>query len=99
MGWAIMSAGMLSAVAFYIVFWKLGIERVCGYDVYVDVTATIVLMLMFAGTYTGMIAAVIAGLLLSVALSITKKMRGYEKLERTGYFTWKWRYYPFEAAE
>ena len=99
MGMAIISAGLLSAVAFYIVFWKLGIERVCGYDVYVDVGATVALMVMFAGTYTGMIAAVIAGLVLSMALTITKKIRGYEKLVRVGPFQWKWKYYPFEAAE
>lgn len=87
---AIIAAGIVSAIAFYIVFWKIDIRKICGYEVAVDIASTILLMLMFAGTYTGMIAAVIAGLLLSVMLMITKWFVGYERLVRTGPYTFKW---------
>lgn len=78
---AIICAGWVSALAFYIIFWKVGIRRVCGYDIAADIGSTVLLMLMFAGTYTGMIAAVIAGLMLSVLLIVTKRFTGYEKLK------------------
>ena len=87
---AILAAGAVSALAFYVVFLKVGIRRVCGYDVAVDIASTVLLMAMFAGTYTGMIAAVIGGLLLSVLLLATKRVLGYERLVLdNGHLIWK----------
>lgn len=87
---AIFAAGVISALAIYVLFIKVGIRRVCGYDVAADILATLLLMVMFAGTYTGMIAAVIAGLLLSVMLLATKRLLGYERLTLdNGHLSWK----------
>jgi hypothetical protein len=43
---------------------------------------------MLAGTYSGMMAALIGGAIVSIFLFITKKVNGYSKLTRKGWVTY-----------
>ena len=75
-----LSAGLLTAMGIIFLLYKVGFKRVLGYDVLIDIVATIGLMYIFAGTYSGMMAGIVGGLFVSVVLLVAKKFMGYEKL-------------------
>ena len=66
-------AGLLSALGLLFLIFKFGIRRVVSYDIPVDVAVTGFLMWAFAGTYSGMMAAMIGGLVVSVVLYTLKR--------------------------
>lgn len=76
-------AGILSACGAIFLLLKLDLQKVCGYDLYVDVGFTGLLAWMLSGTYSGMMAAIIGGIILSVFLAFAKKINGYKKLTIT----------------
>lgn len=69
-----------SAAGVIALAYKLDIKKVLGYDAAVDLIATIGLALLFQGTYSGMVVAMVAGLLVSLILSVLKRRIGYKKL-------------------
>lgn len=84
----ILYAGVIAAVAMIFLMLKLDIKKICGYDILVDITFTGLLAWMLAGTYSGMMAALIGGAIVSIFLFITKKVNGYSKLTRKGWVTY-----------
>lgn len=74
-------AGIISASAMIFLLLKLNLKRVCGYDFFVDVGFTFLLTWLFSGTYSGMMAAIIGGAIVSIFLFFVKKINGYEKLQ------------------
>jgi hypothetical protein len=66
-------AGLLSALGLLFLIFKFGIRRVVSYDIPIDVAVTGFLMWAFAGTYSGMMAAMIGGLVVSVVLYVLKR--------------------------
>ena len=79
-----LSAGLLTALGIIFLLYKVGFKHILAYDVIVDILATIGLMYIFAGTYSGMMAAIIGGLFISIVLIIAKHFVNYEKL------SWGW---------
>lgn len=83
-------AGLISGFAAYILLWKLGFDLIfhtlkfenftIHIDALIDIAFTILLALIFNGTYSGMIAAVIGGLTLSVLLTITRLIKGTREI-------------------
>ena len=73
-------AGVISATAMIFLLLKLDLKKVCGYDFFIDIGFTFLLAYMFSGTYSGMMAAIIGGAILSVFLFFMKKVNGYSKL-------------------
>lgn len=73
-------AGLLTACAFLILFYKLGMRKILQYDIVIDVAVTFFLMWIFAGTFAGMMAAIIGGLFVSVILVALKRTMPREKL-------------------
>jgi len=78
-----------SAIAILFMLFKLDIKKVLAFDVFVDIGASFLLIIMFAGTFAGMMAAVIAGAIISIALYCMKKLMGCKKPQRNG-FRWQW---------
>jgi len=72
---------MGSAAGVVAVGYKLDIKKVLGYDVLFDLTATAGLALLFQGTYSGMVVAMVAGLLVSLIMIALKRRVGYKKLQ------------------
>lgn len=73
--------GGLTAFAFFIFLLKLPApvrSKLLGFDLLLDIAATIAMMLAFAGSYSGMAAAVVGGLIFSALLIITKRLLGYD---------------------
>ena len=86
-------AGVISAIAILFLLAKLNIRRVLAFDIAVDIVASLTLMLLFAGTFAGMMVAIVAGALISIVLFFLKKIGGYERPKRKGYW-FEWEYVP-----
>lgn len=79
----LITPGLLTALAFFILIMKLRhntIRRLLGFDIYLDIAATVIMMVAFAGTFGGMMAAIVGGLTFSIALVLAKHIYGYDKL-------------------
>lgn len=76
-------AGFVASSACLALLAKCNMRRWLGYSWFVDIMFTIGLALLFSGTYAGMSAAMLGGLLLSMKLLVLKRYMGAEK--------WSWR--------
>ena len=74
-------AGILSASAMIFIMLKMNLKKLCGYDIYIDIGFTGLLAWMLSGTYSGMMAAIIGGIIVSIFLAFVKKVNGYSKLK------------------
>lgn len=79
----LITPGLLTAFAFIVLLFKLKgdtVRKLLGFDIYLDILATLIMMKLFAGTFGGMMAAIVGGLVFSIALIFFKKLLGYKKL-------------------
>lgn len=83
-------AGTFSAFAIIFLLAKFDFKKVLWLDIPIDIISTCLLIIMFAGTFAGMMAAVIGGCLISMTLYLSKKAMGYKKprWKKFGY-TWE----------
>lgn len=72
-------AGVFSALAILFLLAKFDFKKVLWLDIPIDIISTCLLIIMFAGTFAGMMAAVIGGCLISMTLYLSKKAMGYKK--------------------
>lgn len=84
-------AGICSACGILFLLAKLNIKRVLAFDVFIDIGASLLLMVMFFGTFAGMMAAVLGGSIISIVLYLMKKTIGYQKP--------KWNKYRFQWVD
>ena len=73
-------AGTIAAAGLLFLLFKFGVRRVITYDIFFDVAITAVLMFALAGTFSGMMAALFGGLIVSVVLFNMKRTMRHEKL-------------------
>ena len=73
--------GIISAFGLLLLAFKIMGRKVIGLDVFFDIGITVALMIMFAGTFSGMAAAMIGGLSVSVVLLIMRKTMTHEVLK------------------
>ena len=75
--------GLIALAAALVLLLKLPrhwIRRMLWLDIYVDVLVTAGFIVLLHGTYSGMMAAAVAGLAFSLVLWIAKQFIGYERL-------------------
>lgn len=89
------AAGLLSAAGLLFLIFKFGIRRVIAYDIPIDIVVTAFLIYAFAGTYSGMFAAMVGGLVVSVTLFVMKRTMRREvlqivKIGRFPYRSYRW---------
>ena len=82
-------AGVFSALAILFLLAKFDMKKVLWLDIPIDIASTILLVVMFAGTFAGMMAAVIGGCIISITLFAIKKLNGYKKPKRNK-FSYSW---------
>lgn len=82
-------AGIVSAMAILFLLAKFDFKKVLWLDVPIDIISTVLLIIMFAGTFAGMMAAVIGGCIISITLYAMKKLKGYKKPMRNK-FKYEW---------
>lgn len=83
-------AGVCIVLTIFSMMARTNLRRWLGYNNFVDVTFTILMVLMFHGTFSGLISASIAGVVMSASLYVSKALLGYERLERQSMFKWEW---------
>lgn len=84
-------AGLITVAAFMFLLMKLDIYKVLWFDIFLDILGSIALIFMFAGTFTGMFSAIVAGALFSVILYILKHTIGYKRLRFMPVYSRPWR--------
>ena len=72
--------GILSALGLLLLALKAGGKKAIGHDIFVDVLITVTLMVCFYGTFSGMTAAMVGGLVASITLFLMKKFMVHKKL-------------------
>jgi hypothetical protein len=82
-------AGILTALSVFIFLCFLDIRRVAGYHLWFDALFSIALVIVYAGTFSGMVTAFFGGLTLSILLVAVKYLFGYWKWYRR----WGWRFF------
>jgi presenilin-like A22 family membrane protease len=88
-------AGLLSAAGLLFLIFKFGVRRIISYDIPIDIAVTSFLIYAFAGTYSGMLAAMVGGLVVSVTLYVMKRSMRREELKfvkttEFPYRAWRW---------
>ena len=88
-------AGVIAAMGMLFLLFKFGVRKVITYDILFDVLITFFLMIVLAGTFSGMMAALFGGLIVSVVLFVMKRTMSREKLElvktkKFPYRRWMW---------
>lgn len=84
-------AGLISAVGLLFLLFKFGVRRVIAFDIPIDIGATALLMFLFAGTFGGMMAAMVGGLIISIVLFVMKKSMYREELKLVKISTFPYR--------
>ena len=75
-----LTIGIISALGLLLLALKIAGRKVIGMDVWFDIGITITLMIMFAGTFSGMAAAMFGGLFVTILLFIMKRTMVHETL-------------------
>ena len=75
--------GIGSALGLLLLALKLGGRKVIGMDIVFDVLITLVLVISFMGTFSGMASAMLGGLFVTVILFIMKRTMVHERLTIT----------------
>ena len=75
-----LTIGIISALGLLLLALKVGGRKVIGMDIVFDIAITITLMIMFAGTFSGMAAAMFGGLFVTILLFIMKRTMVHETL-------------------
>ena len=74
-----LAIGIFSALGLLLLALKIGRRKTIGHDVFVDVLITLTLMVAFYGTFSGMAAAMVGGLVATIVLFIMKKTMVHQK--------------------
>jgi len=69
-------AGLITALGVLIILLKLSLRFALYWEVALDVLFTIAIPLLFAGTYSGLMTAVFAGIFISLGLRIIRVLSG-----------------------
>ena len=81
-------AGVLSALGCYLILLQVDIKKVCGYHLWFDAGLSVILILLYQGTFSGVVVGFIAGVTLTLLLWLTKGLCGYKRYEHG-----RWNYY------
>lgn len=78
-------AGLATVGAILFLLFKVNIRKALGFDLFIDAGVSVLLVIMFAGTFSGMFVAAISAFIFSVALFALKRIIGYDRLTRKGW--------------
>jgi hypothetical protein len=96
-----MLAGIIIVVTVFFTLCRIApLKRWLGYATWVDVTFTVLMLVLFHDTFSGVMSAAFAGLFMAVMLTVLRKAIGFERmhLKRTKWwFEAKWvQYVPIK---
>ena len=74
-------AGIITAIGIIWLLCRFNLKRIAGHAAFWDISITGLLVFVFLGTYAGMVTGMLAGVIVSLFLTIIRKFAGYEKLQ------------------
>lgn len=91
---------IMAVTALVIMFARINLRRFLGYPNCVDVFATLIFVMLFHGTFSGMVVAGFASLTLSMLLWAMRSGIGCERLAWGGIRRgWYWKYIPASECQ
>lgn len=96
---ALFISGLAVVATTLLTLARFNLRRWLGYAGFVDVAFTLVLLWLFSGTFSGVVAAAFSGITMSVMLQVLRKVLGCERMcltrvsWRKGFIRVGWRYY------
>lgn len=76
-----------TAAILFLVFKMGELRKVLYFDILIDIASTAGLTFLLAGTFAGMMTALLAGAIISITLFILKKAVGHDRLTIKGWET------------
>lgn len=73
-------AGIATVITCFIMMARSDIRKWLGYSNIVDISFTVGMIYVYHTTFSGVVSASIAGIVMSVSLSLLRKALGYKKL-------------------
>ena len=64
--------GAISTLGFIILLWKCGIRRMLRFELALEITMTLIIMIFYSKTATGLLAGAIIAVLFSICISIIR---------------------------
>ena len=89
-------AAICMVITFLLMINRLDLLKFLGYAGTVDIVFSFMMLALFANTFSGVVAASCAGVLMTVTLEVLRRVLGYKRMERRGlkfvwvYYTGKW---------
>lgn len=80
MEFVLLFSAMLVAALLVTLLRVISLRRMLGYATYIDIVFSLSVFWVFAGSFAGMAAAAVSGLLMAVLLSVMRLCCGYERL-------------------
>lgn len=77
-------AGLALTITMFVIMTRVNLLRFLGYSTIVDVVFTILMFVMFAHTFSGVVAGSFGGMFMALFLSMGRKLLGYERLQFKG---------------
>lgn len=74
-------AGLMIVITTLILMSRMNLRRFLGYPNTVDISFTVMMLVMFHDTFSGIVAAAFAGLFMSVLLNVLRGILGAERLQ------------------
>lgn len=74
-------AGIATVTALLMMMARTNIRRWLGYANVVDILFTFAMVVLYHGTFSGVVAASFAGVVMSLALQCLRKLLGYEYIK------------------
>jgi hypothetical protein len=98
---ALVLVAVMAVLGAIIMMQRLNLRRFLGYPNLVDISFTILMLVLFAGTFSGMVAAGFAALFMSVTLGVLRSVVGAERLaiQRVGLVRFRVYWKRIEASE
>lgn len=88
-----MAAGLMTVMCILMLMARTDMRKWLGYSNWLDVALTVVMIIMFHGSFSGVVSAACAGVFMSCSFWILRQVLGYKRLQRRG---WRlvWATYP-----
>ena len=74
-------SGFITAVGIIWLLCRFDLKKIAGYAAAWDIAISAGMAALFIGTYAGMVTGLLAGVIVSLFLTVVKKVGGHKKLE------------------
>lgn len=85
LAWAV--AGLVAGLAVLFLLAKFDFKKVLYFDKVIDIISSALLIVLFSGTFAGMMAAAFGGVIISFTLLLAKYVIGYKRLARERWYS------------